>query len=535
MVPKRKATDIGWKHGTALDGDKRKVKCNYCAKIVSGGITRLKQHVAGISGNVEPCPSAPKEVSDLIRQTFKEFPLHRSVTVKKKNMLLQSSCDEGESSHGQKVGLNVESEDAVGVQSEDDMTSIEKIPKLLPVKRSTETMSDEEQQHQQHSISDAVTDSSVRSNLVGTKVQITSCSGQEGGQSPSKLDSSVVQSNSSGHMEVKDMFDDKVKTVGKVFSPLSVCHLPATPNNSAKVKISYKGIPGAYSEDAVLLAYPQCETVPSDKFEDVFKAVELWMADKAFIPIENSVSGSIYGNYDLLFRHKLHIVGEVQVPINLCLLALPGVRTEQLKRVLTQHQALAQSNTFHNKLGVVKEVVDDEAVSAQLVGSNKLEDVGVIASARVAEMYGLNVLTENIQDASDNITRFWVLSRDPLVPRIDKSFKTSIVFTLEEGPGELYKALTVFAMRQIELTKIDCRPQRKKPMKVIDNINSGTAKYFNYLYYIDFEASMAESRAQCALGHLKEFASSLRVLGSYPWADVSKGQRLPSCYFENSK
>lgn len=215
MVPKRKATDIGWEHGTALDGDKRKVKCNYCAKIVSGGITRLKQHVAGISGNVEQCPSAPKEVSDLIRQTFKEFPLHRSVTVKKKSMLLQSSCDEGESSHGHKVGLNVESGDAVGVQSDDDMTSSEKIPRLLPVKCSTETSSDEEKQHQRHSVSDAVTNSSVRSNVVEMKIQITSCSGQEGGQSPSKIDSSVVQSNSSGHMEMKSMFEDKVKIFGK--------------------------------------------------------------------------------------------------------------------------------------------------------------------------------------------------------------------------------------------------------------------------------------------------------------------------------
>ncbi|KAL8144655.1 arogenate dehydratase/prephenate dehydratase 1, chloroplastic-like isoform X2 [Apium graveolens] len=522
MVPKRKATDIGWEHGTALDGDKRKVKCNYCAKIVSGGITRLKQHVAGISGNVEPCPSAPKEVSDLIRQTFKEFPLHRSVTVKKKNMLLQSSCDEGESSHGHKLVLNVE--------SEDDMTSSEKIPKLLPVKCSTETTSDEEKQNQRHSVSDAVTNSSVRSNLVEMKIQITSSSAQKGGQSPSKIDSSAVHSNSSGQMEVKTIFEDKVKT----FGPLSVHHLPATQSNSVKFKISYKGIPGAYSEDAVLLAYPQCETVPSDKFEDVFKAVELSMADKAVIPIENSSSGSIHGNYDLLFRHNLHIVGEVQMPVNLCLLALPGVRTEQLRRILSQHQALTQSDNFLNKLGVVKETVDDEAVSAQLVSSNKLEEVGVIASTRVAEMYGLNLLTENIQDAADNITRFWVLSRYPLVPRIDKSFKTSIVFTLEEGPGELYKALTVFAMRQIELTKIDCRPQRKKPMKVVDYINTGTAKYFNHLYYIDFEASMAESRAQCALGHLKEFASSLRVLGSYPCADVRKGQQLPSC-FENSK
>ncbi|XP_022726516.1 arogenate dehydratase/prephenate dehydratase 1, chloroplastic-like isoform X2 [Durio zibethinus] len=328
--------------------------------------------------------------------------------------------------------------------------------------------------------------------------------------------------------------------------PLTVADLSVTLDDSSKVRISFKGMLGSYSEDAALKAYPKCETVPCDEFEDAFKAVELWLAEKAVLPIENSSGGSIHRNYDLLLRHRLHIVGEVQLPVNLCLLALPGVRIEQLKRVLSHPQALAVSDIFLCKLGVPRENVDDTGFAAQYVASNGLRDAAAVASIRAAEVYGLNVLAEKIQDDSDNITRFLVLARDPIIPRTDKpfkatflfhpynlellyvpsrvpsfeynisSFQTSIVFTLEEGPGILFKALAVFALRDINLTKIESRPQRKRPLRVVDDSNTGAARYFDYLFYIDFEASMAEPRAQNALGHLQEFATFLRVLGCYP-------------------
>ncbi|EOY02208.1 Arogenate dehydratase/prephenate dehydratase 1 isoform 1 [Theobroma cacao] len=298
--------------------------------------------------------------------------------------------------------------------------------------------------------------------------------------------------------------------------PLTVADLSATPDDSSKVRISFKGTLGSYNEDAALKAYPKCKTVPCDEFEDAFKAVELWLAEKAVLPIENSSGGSIHRNYDLLLRHRLHIVGEVQLPVNFCLLALPGVRIEQLKRVLSHPQALALSDIFLSKLGVARENVDDTASAAQYVASNGLRDAAVVASIRAAQVYGLNVLAEKIQDDPDNITRFLVLARDPIISRTDKPFKTSIVFTLEEGPGILFKALAVFALRDINLTKIESRPQRKRPLRVVDDSNTGAAKYFDYLFYIDFEASMAEPRAQNALGHLQEFATFLRVLGCYP-------------------
>ncbi|XP_028062565.1 arogenate dehydratase/prephenate dehydratase 6, chloroplastic-like [Camellia sinensis] len=179
--------------------------------------------------------------------------------------------------------------------------------------------------------------------------------------------------------------------------PLLVIDSSVSLNDSRKVRISYKGVPGACSEDAALKAYSQCKTVPCNKFEDAFKAVELWLADKTVLLIENSLGGRIHHNYDLLLWHKLHIVGEVQRAVNLCLLALLGVRTEHLKRVLSHPQALAQSDIILSKLGATRENVNDTASAGQLVATNELRDAGAVASAQAAEIYGLDILAERIQ------------------------------------------------------------------------------------------------------------------------------------------
>ncbi|KZV16149.1 arogenate dehydratase/prephenate dehydratase 1, chloroplastic [Dorcoceras hygrometricum] len=285
--------------------------------------------------------------------------------------------------------------------------------------------------------------------------------------------------------------------------PLSASNAISSSGDGSKVRVAYQGIPGAYSEAAALKAYPKCETVPCDQFEAAFKAVELWLVDKAVLPIENSVGGSIHRNYDLLLRHRLHIVGEVQLVVNHCLLGLPGVRKEELKRVFSHPQALDQCDMYLNKLGVTRVSADDTAGAAQIVASEGVRETGAIASARAAEIYGLNVLSERIQDHSDNITRFLILAREPTIPGSDRPYKTSIVFTLDEGPGVLFKALAVFALRGIDLSKIESRPQKRRPLRVVDDSNRGSATYFDYLFYIDFEASMAEPRAQYALGHLQ--------------------------------
>ncbi|KAK7387752.1 hypothetical protein VNO78_22544 [Psophocarpus tetragonolobus] len=302
--------------------------------------------------------------------------------------------------------------------------------------------------------------------------------------------------------------------------PLTAIDLYSSPRDGKKVRVAYQGLPGAYSEDAAFKAYPKCETVPCDNFEAAFKAVELWLVDKAVLPIENSVGGSIHRNYDLLLRHRLHIVGEVQLRVNHCLLGLPGVRKEELKAVVSHPQAFAQCEKILSALGVVKISAHDTAASAQTVASNRPRDTGAIASSRAAKVYGLNILAERIQDDDENITRFLVLGREPIIPGADRPHKTSIVFSLEEGPGVLFKALAVFAMRDINLSKIESRPLKQRPLRVVDDLNEGNATYFDYLFYIDIEASMAEPRAQYAVGQLQEFARFLRVLGCYPMDTV---------------
>lgn len=298
--------------------------------------------------------------------------------------------------------------------------------------------------------------------------------------------------------------------------PLSSTHLSNKLSDRSRLRVAYQGVHGAYSESAAEKAYPNCQAVPCEQFETAFEAVESWLVDRAVLPIENSLGGSIHRNYDLLLRHRLHIVGEVKFAVRHCLLANHGVKVEDLKRVLSHSQALAQCENTLTKLGLVREAVDDTAGAAKFIAFHKLKDVGAVASSAAARIYGLKILAQDIQDDSYNVTRFLMLAREPIIPGTDRPFKTSIVFSLEEGPGVLFKALAVFALRQINLTKIESRPLRNQPLRASNDTNNGSPKYFDYLFYVDFEASMADQNAQNALRHLKEFATFLRVLGSYP-------------------
>ncbi|XP_073286585.1 arogenate dehydratase 1-like [Primulina huaijiensis] len=310
--------------------------------------------------------------------------------------------------------------------------------------------------------------------------------------------------------------------------PLSIADLSPSPMHGSQLRVAYQGIPGAYSEAAAGKAYPNCEAIPCDQFEVAFQAVELWIADRAVLPVENSLGGSIHRNYDLLLRHRLHIVGEVQLPVHHCLLALPGVCKEFLTRVISHPQALSQCELTLTEmdLNLIREAVDDTAGAAEYISTNNLHNTAAIASARAAELYGLNILADGIQDDSSNVTRFVMLAREPIIPRTDRPFKTSIVFAHEKGTSVLFKVLSAFAFRNISLTKIESRPRRNCPIRLVDDAETGTAKHFEYMFYIDFEASLAEVRAQNALVEVQEYTSFLRVLGSYPmdmtpWAPSS--------------
>lgn len=311
---------------------------------------------------------------------------------------------------------------------------------------------------------------------------------------------------------------DTLNSPAPLPKPLSIADLSPAPMHGSQLRVAYQGVPGAYSEAAAGKAYPNCEAIPCDQFEVAFQAVELWIADRAVLPVENSLGGSIHRNYDLLLRHRLHIVGEVQLPVHHCLLALPGVRKEYLSRVISHPQALSQCEHTLTKMGlnVIREAVDDTAGAAEYIAMNNLRDTAAIASARAADLYGLQILADGIQDDSGNVTRFVMLAREPIIPRTDRPFKTSIVFAHEKGTSVLFKVLSAFAFRNISLTKIESRPHRNRPIRLVDDANVGTAKHFEYMFYVDFEASMAEVRAQNALAEVQEFTSFLRVLGSYP-------------------
>ena len=264
--------------------------------------------------------------------------------------------------------------------------------------------------------------------------------------------------------------------------------------------IAFQGEPGAYSEAAALRYSDHADLLACESFEQVFEAVDQGKADHGVLPVENSIGGSIHRNYDLLLEHDLPIVGEVQLVITHNLMALPGTRIDELTRIYSHPQALAQCERFLRALPhVAVEASYDTAGSAKLVKEKHLVGAGAIASERAAHVFGLQILQSEIQDFSDNITRFLVVSRvadpDPLVD------KTTVVFSLPNEPGALFKALSVFALRDIDLTKIESRPIRGRP--------------WEYLFYVDLPLGRHDLRCSRALVHLAEFARSMRTLGSY--------------------
>lgn len=287
-----------------------------------------------------------------------------------------------------------------------------------------------------------------------------------------------------------------------------------TSDDGKSLRVAYQGVPGAYSEGAALAAYEACETVPKPQFDDVYEATENKEVDRAVLPFENSLGGSIHRNYDLIFTHKLHVVGEVYYRVNHCLLALPGQKVEDIARAQSHPQALAQCEGYLSKLKMVREAVDDTAGAAKAIAEGQVKGVAAVASRRAAELYGLEVYDEGIQDDKSNVTRFLALSRDPIPPQqTDVPYKTSIAVSLKEEPGALFKALACFSLRNINMTKIESRPLRTNP---VTSAGARQSMQFTYLFYIDFEANMADENMQNAMRHLGELATFLRVLGSYP-------------------
>jgi len=266
------------------------------------------------------------------------------------------------------------------------------------------------------------------------------------------------------------------------------------------MKVAFQGEPGAYSEQAVFNYYGEVETLPCESFDVMFDSVISGKCDAALAPIENSLAGSIHQNYDLLLRHDLHIVGEYLLRVQHCLIGFPDVQKVDIKKAISHPQALGQCAAYLRNLGIKPETVYDTAGSVKILKASGERTTAAIASRRAAEIYEMQIIEEGIEDNPENYTRFLVVQRESVVP--EGEAKTSIVFTLKNMPGALFKALSVFALRDIDLTKIESRPLQGKP--------------WEYLFYIDFVGSANDEVSKRALDHLGEYAMTLRVLGSYP-------------------
>jgi prephenate dehydratase len=285
------------------------------------------------------------------------------------------------------------------------------------------------------------------------------------------------------------------------------------------MKAAFQGVHGAYSELASKqLLGPRTQTLPCESFEDVFDAVEQGRAERGIVPIENSLAGSIHQNYDLLLARGLHIVGEAHLKVEHVLMCHPSSSLKQLTQVRSHPQALAQCSRFFAENKKIKPVVFfDTAGAAESLAKETPAHIGAIASGFAAELYGLKVLKRNLQNQPNNFTRFLAVAKSPGGARVKDAggFKTSIAFMPNRNQvGILFNILGAFALRDIDLLKIESRPNPLSP--------------FEYWFYVDFAGAptggkaglngAGDSKVDQALDQLRGMASKLKILGSYPRA-----------------
>lgn len=266
------------------------------------------------------------------------------------------------------------------------------------------------------------------------------------------------------------------------------------------MRVAFQGERGAYSEEAALALFDDVESLPCASLRVVFEAVARGEADRGIVPVENSQAGSINETYDLLLMHTLWITGEIDLRIRHNLLVLPGQDLSAIRKVYSHPQALAQSEAFLQEHGIEAVPASDTAGSAKLVADQRLMGVGAIASLAAARIYGLSIVREGIETNPANFTKFLAIATTP-IPHQGPS-KTAIVFTTENVPGALYRALGAFAARAINLTKLESRPRRQTP--------------WEYLFYLDLEGHREDPPLAAALADLARTCVFVRVLGSYP-------------------
>jgi Prephenate dehydratase len=262
--------------------------------------------------------------------------------------------------------------------------------------------------------------------------------------------------------------------------------------------IAFYGEAGAYTEQAAMQVFgTRAKYLPRTYISEVFSAVEGGV-DCGVVPIENSIEGAVTQTYDQFVGARLYVTGEIILRINHCLIALPGVKIGSVRKVYSHPQALGQCRKYLEKLKVEAVPFYDTAGSVRMLKEEGLRDSAAIASAKAAEIYGMNIIARNIAQNKHNYTRFFIVSRKPAMKRGNK---TSIIFTIKNYPGALYHALNAFAESKIDLTYIQSRPVQGQPWK--------------YNFYADFRGDRGDEGVQKALMLLRKSTKYIRVLGSY--------------------
>jgi prephenate dehydratase len=268
------------------------------------------------------------------------------------------------------------------------------------------------------------------------------------------------------------------------------------------MKVAIQGERGSFSHQAALKLLPRAQVLACARSAQVFDALESGAAGAAVIPVENTLAGPVGEHLDLLLEREVFIQRELRLRIEHNLIAAPGVKLKDLCRVMSHPVALDQCRKFFEKHKTIAALpFYDTAGSVKHVISENLRDAAAIAGIQAAVEYGGTVLMKNLEDDRQNVTRFFlILKRRKTLPAADK---TSLVFSLKNVAGALFRALSVFALRDLDLSKIESRPVRGRP--------------WEYRFFVDVLRGDDEAMRN-ALRHLEEVAGMVKVLGVYPQA-----------------
>jgi prephenate dehydratase len=271
--------------------------------------------------------------------------------------------------------------------------------------------------------------------------------------------------------------------------------------------VVYSGEPGAFAEDAVLVAFGEVDRRGLTGFRAVFDEISAGRGSVGVVPIENLLGGSVRENYDLLLEHELEVSGEVVVPVRLCLAALPGQRLDDVRRVYSHIQALGQAERFLGTRDWELLTSYNTAGAGKRIADHGERGAAAVLSPRAAALFGLEVLADHVADEPDNRTRFLAIappgaSVPPWRARSGDGCRTLLAFGVRNEPGTLLAALRVFAERGLNLSKLESRPSR--------------AGRWEYVFWADVDADAASAGMMAALAELRDTAAMVRVLGSYP-------------------